>query len=68
MTKLKYLCKITPEGAEKFGKKEGNYLTMEMQGIRTQDSVIQQKVQEIFTKEFSDFLIDDKHTRKMQAA
>ena len=27
------LATITPEGAQKFGKKEGNYLTMEMQGI-----------------------------------
>lgn len=51
------LATITPDGAQKFGKKEGHYLTMEMQGIRTQDSVIQQKVQEIFTKEFSDFLM-----------
>ncbi|MCM3111359.1 GPR endopeptidase [Lederbergia lenta] len=47
---------ITQEGAARLGKKQGNYLTIEVQGIRTQDSVVQQQAQEIFTREFSSFL------------
>ncbi|MBS4209052.1 GPR endopeptidase [Bacillus sp. FJAT-50079] len=47
---------ITQEGAERLGKKAGHYLTLEVQGIRTQDSVLQQKVQEVFAAEFSAFL------------
>ena len=47
---------ITPEGEERIGKKAGHYLTLETQGIRTQDSVTQQKVQETFAREFSAFL------------
>lgn len=47
---------ITPEGEEQIGKKAGNYLTIEVQGIRNQDTVLQQKVQEIFAGEFSRFL------------
>ncbi len=47
---------ITPEGEEQIGKKAGNYLTIEVQGIRNQDTVLQQKVQEIFAAEFSRFL------------
>lgn len=48
--------KITPDGQQQIGKKSGNYLTIEVQGIRSQDSVLQQKVQEIFAAEFSRFL------------
>lgn len=48
--------KITPEGEEQIGKKSGDYLTLEVQGIRNQDSVLQQKVQKIFAAEFSRFL------------
>ncbi|MFD1705465.1 GPR endopeptidase [Siminovitchia sediminis] len=47
---------ITPEGEQQIGKKSGHYLTLEVQGIRSQDSVLQQKVQEIFAAEFSRFL------------
>src|SRR4051794_32767076 len=47
---------ITDEGAEAVGKKKGNYLTLEVQGIRQKDSELQQKVQEVFAKEFSQFL------------
>ncbi|MEK3890666.1 GPR endopeptidase [Bacillus sp. FSL K6-3431] len=47
---------ITEEGANRLGKKQGNYITMEVQGIRAQDSVVQQKVQEVFSQEFSAFL------------
>lgn len=47
---------ITEEGANAIGKKKGNYLTLEVQGIRQKDSELQQKVQEVFAKEFSHFL------------
>ncbi|WP_373316024.1 GPR endopeptidase [Siminovitchia terrae] len=47
---------ITPEGEEQIGKKAGNYLTIEVQGIRNQDTVLQQKVQEVFALEFSRFV------------
>jgi len=50
------LATITPEGAEKLGKKAGHYLTLEVQGIRSQDSVLQQQVEETFAKEFNGFL------------
>lgn len=50
------LVTITPEGTEKIGRKQGHYLTIEMQGIRSQDSNIQQRVQKVFAKEFSAFL------------
>lgn len=47
---------ITEVGAERIGKKPGNYVTLEVQGIRTQDSELQQKVQEVFSKELSNYL------------
>lgn len=47
---------IDEKGAEAVGKKAGEYLTLEMQGIRKQDSNMQQKVQEVFAREFSAFL------------
>jgi spore protease len=47
---------ITKEAQEKIGKKAGHYLTIEVQGIRTQDTELQQKVQEVFAAEFSRFL------------
>lgn len=50
------LATITEEGAEKFGKKAGHYLTLEMQGIRSQNSDIQQKVEKVFAEEFNQFL------------
>lgn len=50
------LVTITKDGANRLSKKEGNYLTIEVQGIRSQDSVLQQKVQEVFASEFSTFL------------
>ncbi|HLU23232.1 GPR endopeptidase [Lederbergia graminis] len=50
------LATITPEGERKLGKKQGNYLTIEVQGIRNQDTVLQQKVQEVFASEFSGFM------------
>lgn len=50
------LVEITGEGAQQIGKKEGRYLTVEVQGIRQQDTPLQQKVEEIFAKEFAHFL------------
>lgn len=50
------LVEITDAGAQQLGKKAGRYLTMEVQGIRQQDTPLQQKVEEIFAKEFSHFL------------
>ncbi len=47
---------ITEEGANAIGKKKGNYLTLEVQGIRQKDSELQEKVQKVFAKEFSHFL------------
>ncbi|MCA1031817.1 GPR endopeptidase [Bacillus timonensis] len=47
---------VTEEGANAIGKKRGNYLTLEAQGIRRQDTELQQKVEEVFAKEFSQFL------------
>ncbi|ALF11580.1 GPR endopeptidase [Parageobacillus thermoglucosidasius] len=48
--------KVTEKGAKSIGKKPGNYLTIEAQGIREHNTELQKKVQEIFAKEFSDFL------------
>ncbi len=47
---------IDEEGAKLSGKKAGRYLTFETQGIRQQDSVLQEKVVDVFAKEFSSFL------------
>lgn len=52
------ITKVTIDEAasEAMGKKPGNYLTLEVQGIRQQDTELQQKVERIFAKEFSLFL------------
>ncbi|MDP4083449.1 MAG: GPR endopeptidase [Bacillota bacterium] len=50
------LVEITPEGEKQLEKKPGRYLTLEVQGIRQQDSKLQQKVEKIFASEFSHFL------------
>lgn len=47
---------ITKEGEKVIGKKTGYYLTLEVQGIRQHDTVLQQKVGEVFANEFSEFL------------
>lgn len=47
---------IDEEGAKLSGKKAGRYLTLETQGIRRQDSALQEKVINLFAKEFSAFL------------
>ena len=52
------VTKVTDDevASESMGKKPGNYLTLEVQGIRQQDTELQQKVERIFAKEFSYFL------------
>ncbi|WP_096434575.1 GPR endopeptidase [Alteribacter populi] len=47
---------IDNSGAEKLGKKAGKYLTLQVQGIRRKDSELQDQVEEVFAKEFSNFL------------
>ncbi|WP_102345532.1 GPR endopeptidase [Bacillus sp. Marseille-P3661] len=47
---------ITETGAQAIGKKAGNYLTLEVQGIRQQDTELQQEVEKVFAKEFSEFM------------
>jgi spore protease len=50
------LVEISGQGEKELGKKAGRYLTIEVQGIRSQDSNLQQKVEEIFANEFANFL------------
>lgn len=50
------LVEVTEQGANQLGKKAGRYLTVEVQGIRQQNTEVQQKVEEIFAREFSYFL------------
>lgn len=47
---------ITEQGAELTGKKPGNYLTLEVQGIRQKDTALQDQVVDVFAKEFSQFM------------
>ncbi|RBW70489.1 GPR endopeptidase [Bacillus taeanensis] len=47
---------ISEKGAEMIGKKPGRYLTLEVQGIRQQDTALQEKVESVFAEEFSSFL------------
>jgi spore protease len=53
--KLSYV-QVAEEGAKSIGKKPGNYVTIEAQGIREHNTELQQKVQEIFAKELIQFL------------
>ncbi|MHC0035850.1 GPR endopeptidase [Pseudoneobacillus sp. C159] len=50
------LVEITPEGENAIGKKTGRYLTLEVVGIRQQDTTLQQKVQQVFASEFARFI------------
>jgi spore protease len=50
------LVEVSGEAESQLGKKAGRYLTIEVQGIREQDTPLQQKVEEIFANEFSRFL------------
>ena len=50
------LVEITKQAEDVLGKKPGRYLTLEVVGIRQQDSELQLKVEKVFAKEFSHFL------------
>ncbi len=50
------LVEVTEEGEKAIGKKQGQYLTIEVQGIRQKDSELQQMVESVFANEFSKFL------------
>nr|WP_141431462.1 GPR endopeptidase [Bacillus sp. 03113] len=50
------LVEVTEVGEKNIGKKRGNYLTIEVEGIRQQDSELQKKVEKILAMELSQFL------------
>lgn len=50
------LVEISGEGAKQLNKKAGRYLSLEVQGIRQQDTNLQKQVEEIFAKEFAHFI------------
>ncbi|PLT34640.1 GPR endopeptidase [Bacillus sp. V5-8f] len=50
------LVEITSEGEKELGKKQGSYLTIEVQGIRQQDTELQNKVEKVFAGEMAQFL------------
>lgn len=47
---------VTEKGEEIIAKKKGKYLTLEVVGIRQQDSKLQEEVEKVFANEFSRFL------------
>jgi spore protease len=49
---------ITEEGEKQSGKKKGNYLTLQVEGIKEQDSEKQEIVINVFAKAFASFLKD----------
>lgn len=50
------LVEVTKQGEAQIGKKAGRYLTLEVQGIREQNTEVQQKVETVFATEFARFL------------
>lgn len=48
---------VTEAGESIIGKKNGKYLTIEVLGIRQQDSKLQAEVEKVFAQEFAQFLI-----------
>ena len=51
---------ITEEGAAAIGKKAGNYLTIESQGIRQANRDLEELTRNIFAKEFKEYLKNQK--------
>jgi spore protease len=47
---------VTSEGEEIIGKKKGHYITIEVQGIREQDTPLQQRVEKIFAEQLNYFI------------
>ncbi|MFD2926026.1 GPR endopeptidase [Halobacillus naozhouensis] len=56
--KLTYV-KVDPEGADRIGKKAGNYITIESQAIRKQDTKMQVKVSTCLSKQIKKLLADN---------
>lgn len=54
--KISYV-EITEQGEKIVGKKAGNYLTLEVIGIRGHDTNLQHKVQKVFARELTKFLM-----------
>ena len=50
------LVEIDKDGEEVVGKKAGRYLTLEVQGIRQQDTDLQMIVEKVFAQELANFL------------
>ncbi|PLR93803.1 GPR endopeptidase [Bacillus sp. T33-2] len=50
------LVEITADGEAAMGKKQGKYITIEVTGIRQQDTQLQKNVGKVFSNEFSRFL------------
>jgi spore protease len=47
---------VTKEGEKTIGKKQGQYLTIEVIGIRQSDTELQHKVEKVFASEFAQFI------------
>lgn len=47
---------ITPEGAERIGKKSGHYLTITSQGVRRQDEELEARTVQVVARELANFL------------
>ena len=58
------LVEVTAEGEKEIGKKKGSYLTIEVQGIRQQDTDTQQRVEKVFANELAYFLKGNKITKE----
>ncbi len=58
------LVEVTAEGEKEIGKKQGSYLTIEVQGIRQQDTDTQQRVEKVFANELASFLKRNKITKE----
>ncbi|MFD0048280.1 GPR endopeptidase [Actinomycetes bacterium NPDC127524] len=50
------LIEVTAEGEKHIGKKPGSYLTIEVQGIRQQNTETQRKVEQVFASELGSFI------------
>lgn len=50
------LVEVTEAGAKAIGKKKGSYLTIEVQGIREQNTETQAKVEKVLATELANFL------------
>ncbi|UOR12255.1 GPR endopeptidase [Halobacillus amylolyticus] len=51
--------KVDPEGAERIGKKAGNYVTIESQAIRKQDTKMQDELSTCLSKQLKKLLADN---------